>query len=82
MSNMVSPSRELSVGFQAREMRVILGLTQQELACSVGVSEQDIKLLERGEPVTLDCKRTVLKTLWEKTTIRKCNLPLKKDTTL
>ena len=71
MSNMVSAGCKRSVGSQTREMRVILGLTQQELACAVGVSEKDIKLLERDVPVTLDCKRRVLKTLWEKTTIHK-----------
>lgn len=63
--------REPSVGSQAREMRVRLCLTQKELASSVGVPERDIKLLERDAPVTLDCKRKVLKALWEKTTIHK-----------
>ena len=70
MSNMASLGREQSVGSQARKMRVRLGLTQQELACAVGVSEKDIRLLERDVPVTLDCKRRVLKTLWGKMTIR------------
>ena len=46
MSNMESPGREPSVSSQARKMRVSLGLTQQELACAVGVSEKDIQLLE------------------------------------
>ncbi len=63
--------REPSVGSQAREMRVRLGLTQQELACAVGVPERHIKLLERDAPVTLDCKRKVLKELWEKTMTHK-----------
>lgn len=63
-----------SVGSQAREMRVKLELTQQELACEVGVSEEEIKLLEQDLPVTLACKTRVLKTLWERTTIRKQSL--------
>ncbi len=70
MSNMVSLGREQSVGSRVRQMRVRLGLTQQDLAYAVGVSEKDIKLLERDVPVTLDCKRRVLKTLWGKITIR------------
>lgn len=70
MSNMVSLDRKPSVGSRVREMRVRLGFTQKELACAVGVSEKDIKLLERDVPVALDCKRRVLKTLWEKVTIR------------
>ncbi len=63
--------REPTVSSQAREMRVRLGLTQKELACAAGVTEKDIKSLERDLPVTSDCKTTVLKTLWEKTTIPK-----------
>ncbi|MEE8419335.1 MAG: hypothetical protein V3S02_04405 [Dehalococcoidales bacterium] len=69
MNDTILIGREASVGSQAREMRVRLGLTQQELACAVGVAEKDIKLLERDVPVTLDCKRTVLKALWEKATV-------------
>ncbi len=70
MGNKASLGREPSVGSQAREMRVRMSLTQQELACAVGVSEKDIKLLEQDVPVTPDCKIRVLKTLWEKTTIK------------
>ncbi len=71
MSDTTSFVREPSVGSRAREMRVILGLTQKELACVVGVSEKDIKLLERDLPVILDYKRDILKALWEQTTIYK-----------
>jgi DNA-binding XRE family transcriptional regulator len=51
-------------------MRVRQGLTQQELACAVGVLEKDIKLLERNVPATLDFRRKVFKTLWGKMAIR------------
>ncbi len=66
MSNVVSPSREKSIGSRVRKMRMRLHLTQRELAWAAGVSEKDIELLERDVPVILDCKRRVLKTLWGK----------------
>lgn len=70
MSNIISPSREKSIGSRVRKMRVRLSLTQRELAWTAGVSEKDIKLLERNVPVILDCKRKVLKTLWGEMAIR------------
>lgn len=70
MDGKVSLSFEPSVGSQAREMRVSLDLTQQELACAAGVSENDIKLLEQDIPAALNCKTSVFKILWEKTTIK------------
>ncbi len=60
MSNKVSLGNEQTVGSRVGKMRVRLGLTQQELAYVVGVSEKDIKLFERDMPVTLDCERRVL----------------------
>ena len=71
MRKMVPPTRRPSVSYQTMEMRVRLGLTQEELASTVGVPKKDIEALERGYPVALDCKRMVLKTLFEQTTIRK-----------
>lgn len=74
MDSKVSLSLEPSVGSRAREMRVSLDLTQQELACAAGVSENDIKLLEQDIPAALNCKTRVLKTLWEKAMIKNSTL--------
>ena len=41
----------------ARSVRISLGLTQQELADTVGVSKEDVDLLERNLPMQLDIKR-------------------------
>lgn len=82
MSNMISFAHEPSVGFHTREMRVRLGLTQQELARTVGVSEEDIKLLERNLPIELGFKIRALKFLWEQTAIQRNLKSLLEQTTI
>ncbi len=82
MSSMISLAHEPSVGFHTREMRARLGLTPQALSRTAGVSEEDIKLLDRNLPVELGVKIRVLKLLWEQTAIQRDLTLLFEQTTI
>jgi transcriptional regulator with XRE-family HTH domain len=60
--------RESKIGSDARKLRVSLHISRRELADAAGVSEQAVSLFEHNLPVTLECKRRVLKELWAKKT--------------
>ncbi len=64
MTGVLTFEKETSLGFKARRLRVILGLTQQELAGMAGVSPDEVCLFEHNLPVRLDAKRKLLKELW------------------
>ena len=64
MAEVISTSRELSLGFKVRRLRVSQLLTQQELANMAGVSPEYVNLLEHNLPLPLDAKRRLLQKLW------------------
>jgi DNA-binding transcriptional regulator YiaG len=55
-----------SLGFQAKKLRAASFLTRPTLAEMAGVSEEEVSLFERGQPVRLDARRRILKALWAK----------------
>lgn len=57
-------ARDSSPRAMAKRARLARGMTQQELACNVGVSWECVDLFERGLPVPLDIRRRLLKELW------------------
>ena len=57
-------TKEASLGFKARKLRISRLLTQQELARIAGVSLQEVDLFEHNLPVRLDAKRRILQQLW------------------
>jgi transcriptional regulator with XRE-family HTH domain len=58
----------LTLGQQARRLRIASLLTQQKLAFLAGVPRAHIDLLERSFPVPLDSKRKIMKLLWSQKT--------------
>ena len=64
MTKVLTFEQETSLGFKARKLRVLLGLTQQALAGMAGVSPDEVYLFEHNLPVRLDAKRRLLKELW------------------
>ena len=64
MTEVLTFTPEVSLGFKARRLRVAQLLTQLELADMAGISQEGVDLLERNLPVTLDTKRKLLKILW------------------
>ena len=64
MAEVISASRELSLGFKVRRLRVSQLLTQKELANMAGVSPECVNLLEHNLPLPLDVKRRLLQKLW------------------
>ncbi|MFC1956199.1 helix-turn-helix domain-containing protein, partial [Chloroflexota bacterium] len=74
MSIIFAPTRESSIGPWARELRVSLQLTQQELADRAGISKEDVELLEHGLPMPLDIKNKLLKKLYAAKSASKCQL--------
>ncbi|MFC1909391.1 hypothetical protein ACFLXD_06050 [Chloroflexota bacterium] len=65
MTTVLTYTRESSIGTQARSIRMSLQLTQQELADIVGVSKEDVDLLEHNLPIPLYFKNKILKKLHE-----------------
>ncbi len=53
----------VSLGMKARICRVSRLLTQQELAAMVGVSQDDVNLLEHNLPLQLNVKLKLLREL-------------------
>ena len=63
MTIVFAATRETSTGTWVRTLRILLYLTQQELADSVGASKEDVDLLENNMPIPLDIKLRILKKL-------------------
>ena len=63
MSEVVTCTQESSTGAWARNMRMALRLTQQELAGICGVSQEEIESFECNLPVKLDSKDKLLRRL-------------------
>ncbi len=64
MTEVITISKESSIGPLARSLRIALQLTQRELAEDVGVLKEDVDLLENNLPIPLDTKRRLLKKLY------------------
>ena len=64
MPKVVTFAQESSVGYWARSVRIAMQLTQQKLADSAGVSQEDVDLFEHNLPVRLDARRKLLRELW------------------
>ena len=62
-TEILSIDRALSLGFQARARRVAQLLTQKELAEIVGVSPEEVNLLEDSQPLPPDVERKLLRQL-------------------
>jgi len=62
-TEILSIDRALSLGFQARARRVAQLLTQKELAEIVGVSSEEVNLLEDSQPLPPDVERKLLRQL-------------------
>ena len=63
MTIVFAATRESSMVTMARSLRLSLQLTQYELAESVGISKEDVDLLEHSLPIPLDIKNRLLKRL-------------------
>ena len=74
MTTVLTYTRESSIGTMARSLRMSLQLTQQELADIVGVSKEDIDLLEHSHPITLQAKNRLLKRLYTAKSARESQL--------
>lgn len=66
MSALRTAKQGVSLGQQARRLRIASLLTQQQLAYIAGVPREHVDLFERSLPVPLDSKRRILKELWVK----------------
>lgn len=64
MTATLTPTRESSIGFKARRLRISMLLTQKKLADMAGVSQKEVDLFEHNLPLPLDSKRKILKALW------------------
>ena len=68
MTAVLTLDEKTSLGSKARNLRISLLLTQQELASIAGVSHKEVNLFEHNLPVCLDAKRKLLKELWTRRT--------------
>ena len=64
MVTVLTFEQETKLGYKVRSLRISLGLTQSELADTVGVTPEEVDLLEHNLPVRLDVKRRLLRELW------------------
>jgi transcriptional regulator with XRE-family HTH domain len=64
MSAVLELTRESSLGYKARKLRLAGHITRQKLAHLSGVSVESIDLFEQSLPVPLDYRRRILQTLW------------------
>ncbi|MFC2066387.1 hypothetical protein ACFLUO_04915 [Chloroflexota bacterium] len=74
MTIIFAPARESSMVTKARNLRILLQLTQQELADSVGVPKEDVNLFENNLPIPLDIKNRLLKKLYAAKSARESQL--------
>ena len=74
MTTILSSMREASIGLWARSLRISLQLTEQELADSVGVSNEEVYLFEHNLPIQLDIKQKLLKKLYAVKSARESQL--------
>ena len=56
-------NQDKSLRLLSKEMRLSLGLTQEELADLADVSQDDVDYFERSLPVQLEARQKILKTL-------------------
>ena len=55
--------KDKSLRLLSKDMRLSLGLTQQELADLAGVSEDDVESFESSLPVQLEARQKIIKML-------------------
>ena len=77
MTIVFAPTRESPIVTKARNLRILLQLTQQELADSVGVPKEDVALFEHNLPMPLDIKNRLLKKLYAAKSARESQLQLR-----
>jgi len=51
-------------GDEATRLRKVMNLTRRQVAVMAHVSEVEVGLFERNQPVRLDARRRILKELW------------------
>ena len=61
-----TPDLGMAYGLRARSLRLLAGLTQQELAKGAGITGEEVDLFEHNLPVPLDARRKLLKRLWSR----------------
>ena len=64
MIAVITFDQKTKLGYKVRSLRISLGLTQSELADTVGVTSDEVDLFEHDLPVRLDVKRRLLRELW------------------
>ena len=70
MTTILTFEQNTKLGHKVRSLRISLGLTQSELADTVGVTLDEVDLFEHDLPVRLDVKRRLLRELWARRAIR------------
>ena len=68
MTPVLTYKHEPKLGTQAHKLRMMLHLTQQELADMADVSAEAVGLFEHNLPLPLDYKRRILRELWAEKT--------------
>ena len=76
MTIVFAPTRQSSTGTMAISLRILLQLTQQELADSVSVPKEDVDLFENNLSIPLDIKNRILKKLYAAKSARESQLHL------
>ena len=56
--------QKLAIGSWARNLRVYLKLTPQELARKANITPEEVSLFEQNKPVPVDTKNRILKALY------------------
>jgi len=56
--------QKLAIGHWARNLRVYLELTPQELARKANITLEEVILFEQNKPVPIDTKNRILKALY------------------
>jgi transcriptional regulator with XRE-family HTH domain len=68
MTSVLTFTRESSIGFKVKRLRISQLLTQRELADMAGVSPKEVDLFEHNLPLPLDTRRKILRELWARKT--------------
>ena len=66
MKSALTYTREPSLGFKARRLRISRRLSRRKLADLAGVSQGEVGLFEQDLPLKLDARRRILRELWAK----------------
>jgi len=64
MAEVLTFSRESSIGFKVASLRIHLHWTQQELADIAGIAKDDVDFFEHNLPVPLEIKQKLIRALW------------------